>query len=314
MNRIRPAYLELHDTGVLRERAAAARSLLADCSLCPRACGVDRTNGETGWCGVAEVAHVASFGPHFGEESVLVGRGGSGAVFFSGCNLGCVFCQNADISRDPGAGLPASPEELAGVMLDLQRQGCSNINLVTPSHVVAQILAALPIAVEHGLQLPIVYNSSGYDSMESLKLLDGVVDIYMPDVKVWDASLAERLLGARDYPSRARAAVKEMHQQVGDLVVEDDMAVRGMLVRHLVLPLGASGAAEWARWLADLSRGTWVNLMGQYHPCHEADGHPETSRMISNSELSAAYEAMQEAGIRRFDDKIALKRQSSLRY
>ncbi|GAB7021754.1 radical SAM protein [Salidesulfovibrio brasiliensis] len=303
-----PNYTELHDAGELGRRVDRALAMLEECELCPRRCGVNRLEGETGWCGAGRHAHVASFGPHYGEESVLVGRGGSGAIFFSGCNLGCIFCQNAGISRDPEAGPEASSEDLAGVMLDLQRQGCGNINFVTPSHVVPQILEALPVAVDHGLSLPLVFNSSAYDAVETLKLLDGVVDIYMPDVKMWDEALSKRLLQAADYPECARNAVAEMHRQTGDLVVENGRARRGLLVRHLVMPLGAAGSAQWAQWLARLSMRTWVNVMGQYHPCLDAHGHPETSRMVSESELCAAFEAMREAGLHRFEGREAFER------
>lgn len=307
----RPNYIGLHATGELRGRADRALAMLEACELCPRRCGVNRLEGQTGWCGVGRHAHVASFGPHYGEESVLVGRGGSGAVFFSGCNLGCIFCQNADISREPEAGPEASSEELAGVMLDLQRQGCENINFVTPSHVVPQILEALPVAVDHGLSLPLIYNSSAYDEVGTLKLLDGVVDIYMPDVKMWDEALSKRLLQAADYPECARNAVAEMHRQVGDLAVESGTGRRGLLVRHLVMPQGAAGSAQWAQWLARLSVRTWVNVMGQYHPCLDAHEHPETSRMVSESELCGAFHAMQEAGIHRIDEREVFERRCS---
>jgi len=298
-----PSYLRLHASGELVRRARAAVARLAECRLCPRRCGADRLAGETGACGAGRRAVVASFNPHFGEEAVLVGRSGSGTVFFAGCSLGCVFCQNSDISRNGGAGIEAAPEELAGVMLDLQRRGCRNINVVTPTHVVAQILEALPVAVEHGLSVPLVWNCGGYDLPETLALLDGVADIYMPDVKVWEPDVAQRLLGARDYPVIARRAVAAMHRQVGDLVVEDGLAVRGLLVRHLVLPGGLAGTGEWMAFLAGLSRHTWVNLMEQYHPCGEAERMPPLDRMLARSEFAAALGEARRHGLCRLDGR-----------
>ncbi|WP_285905380.1 radical SAM protein [Pseudodesulfovibrio pelocollis] len=302
-----PSYLRLHATGELARRTRKAVARLAGCGLCPRRCGADRLAGETGACGAGRRAVVASFNPHFGEEAVLVGRGGSGTVFFAGCSLGCVFCQNHDISRHGSAGIEATPEELAGVMLDLQRRGCHNINVVTPTHVVAQILEGLAVAVEHGLSLPLVWNSGGYDLPETLALLDGVVDIYMPDVKVWDPGEAQRLLGARDYPEHARRAVAAMHRQVGDLVVEDGLAVRGLLVRHLVLPGGLSGSGQWMEFLAGLSRQTWVNLMEQYHPCGGARYLPPLDRLITRAEFAAALAEARKQGLTRLDGQGVIK-------
>ncbi len=245
---------------------------------------------------------VASFNPHFGEESPLVGDHGSGTVFFAGCNLGCVFCQNYAISHDAGAGLEASPEELAGVMLQLQRQGCHNINLVTPSHVAPQILEALPIAVEYGLSVPLVYNTSSFDSVEVLTLLDGVVDIYMPDVKIWDTAHAKRYLQAEDYPGHAREAVNEMFRQVGDLVINGSgFAERGLLVRHLVMPEGIAGTADWLDFLSALSKNTYLNIMDQYRPCGEAVGMPPIDRTIARKELDEARAEAERLGLVRLD-------------
>ncbi|BDQ34326.1 radical SAM protein [Pseudodesulfovibrio portus] len=300
---MRPAYLDLHASGELAERIAAALDGLADCRLCPRACGVDRMRGETGFCGAGRQAVVAAFNPHFGEEAVLVGQNGSGTVFFAGCNLGCRFCQNADISRDPRAGLPATPEELAGVMLDLQNRGCGNINFVTPSHVIPQILEALPVGIEHGLNLPLVYNTGAYDSVDALRLLDGVVDIYMPDVKIWDPALAEKYLCAGNYPERARRAVAEMHHQVGDLVVENGAAVRGLLVRHLVMPGEVAGTGQWMEFLAGLSKNTCLNLMDQYRPCAGADLLPPIDRMCTREEFRTAEAEAEKHGLIRLDDR-----------
>ncbi len=247
---------------------------------------------------------VASFNPHFGEEQPLVGTHGSGTIFFAGCNLGCRFCQNHDISHDAGAGLKADPEELAGVMLRLQEQGCHNINFVTPSHVAVQILEALPIAIEHGLRVPLVYNTSSYDSLEVLRLLDGVVDIYMPDVKIWDVENAKRYLRAKDYPECARAAVTEMHRQVGDLTMDaDGVAQRGLLVRHLVMPENIAGTGEWMSFLAGLSKRTYVNIMDQYRPCFQAADYPEIDRMISADELSDARAEAEKCGLTRLDER-----------
>jgi len=227
-----------------RDRSEVFRQLLArmnPCRLCPRNCRVYRSKGQIGFCGTGEMAVVSSVGPHFGEESVLVGRGGSGTIFFAGCNLGCVFCQNFDISHHR-SGRQTTVEELAEMMLELQDYGCSNINFVTPSHVIVAIAAALEVAREKGLRLATVYNSGGYDSVETLKLLDGLIDIYMPDMKYADPEVAKELSSAEDYPQVSREAVREMHRQVGELRVEDGLAARGLLVRHLVLPNGVAGS------------------------------------------------------------------------
>ncbi|HOT24613.1 MAG TPA: radical SAM protein [Thermoleophilia bacterium] len=266
----RPSYVALSESGELGRRAQRAAGLLAACELCPRRCGVDRTTGAGGVCGIGARARVASYGPHHGEESVLRGRAGSGTVFFGGCNLRCRFCQNSEISHRP-AGEELAPAQLAAVFLDVQDMGCHNLNLVTPSHVVAQILAALAIAVPQGLRIPIVYNTGGYDAVETLALLDGVVDIYMPDVKLLDAEPAERYLTARDYPEVVRRAMTEMQRQVGDLVMgADGLAVRGLLVRHLVMPGLVAESEQVFAFLAGLSPDTFVNVMDQYRPCAEA--------------------------------------------
>lgn len=300
-----PAYIPLHSQGLLKPRAAAALALMRECRLCPRACGVNRLEGEIGFCGVGRLARVASCSLHFGEEDCLVGQGGSGTVFFSGCNLGCVFCQNADISRCPESGAATPANDLAAIMLDLQAQGASNINLVTPSHVVPQILEALSLAVERGLHLPLVYNTGGYDSLEPLALLQGVVDIYMPDVKFWEPGVAARLCGAADYPEKARLALAAMHSQVGDLRFDErGLAERGLLVRHLVLPGGLAGTAEWMAFLAkELSARTYVNLMDQYHPCADASSHPGLDRMLTAGEFRRARQEAMASGITRFDER-----------
>jgi putative pyruvate formate lyase activating enzyme len=303
------AYHDLDARGALAERAREAAERLRECRLCPRACGADRSADERATCGVGRRACVASAHLHFGEESPLVGTGGSGTIFFAGCNLGCCFCQNFDISHETHRSQEATPGQLARVMLDLQRRGAHNINLVTPSHVVAQVLEALPIAIDGGLELPLVYNSGGYDTVETLELLDGVVDIYMPDIKVRAPDVAGRFFGAPDYPEVAAAAVKEMHRQVGDLELDGDgVAVRGLLVRHLVMPEGTAGTREWMRFLADeVSRNTYVNIMGQYHPCglvlsRPAD-FPELARPVTASEMDQAFRDADEAGITRLDER-----------
>lgn len=257
------------------------------CVLCPRNCRVSRSQGQIGFCGISDEPVVSSVTPHFGEESVLVGPGGSGTIFFAGCNLRCVFCQNYDISHGR-AGHRTSIEQLARHMLDLQRMGCSNINLVTPTHVAAPIAAALELARDDGLTLPTVYNSGGYDSVETLQLLEGLIDIYMPDMKYADAKVAEELSGAKDYPQVNFAAVKEMHRQVGNLQVENGLATRGLLVRHLVLPNNLAGSLEVIDFLADeISPHTTVNVMDQYRPCYQAHLHPEINRRPTRDELSA---------------------------
>jgi putative pyruvate formate lyase activating enzyme len=257
------------------------------CVLCPQNCRVHRRRGQIGLCGIGDEPVVSSVTPHFGEESVLVGPGGSGTIFFAGCNLHCVFCQNYDISQGR-AGRRTSIERLAHHMLDLQRMGCSNINLVTPTHVAAPIAAAIELARDDGLRLPTVYNSGGYDSVETLQLLEGLIDIYMPDMKYADAQVAEELSGARNYPQVNFAAVKEMHRQVGDLQVENGLATRGLLVRHLVLPNDLAGSREIIDFLADeISPHTTINVMDQYRPCYQAHLHPEINRRPTRDELSA---------------------------
>jgi putative pyruvate formate lyase activating enzyme len=296
------AYTELFRRGELKKQIEAAKSLLQDCHLCPNHCGVNRLEGEVGRCRTASEAIVSSYGPHFGEEAPLVGRRGSGTIFFTDCNLRCLFCQNYSISQ-LGEGEKVSKEELALMMLSLQAQGCHNINLVSPTHVVPQILEALEVAVESGLHLPLVYNSGGYDSMETLKILDGTVDIYMPDMKYSDKSIAEELSGIENYPQVNRAAVKEMHRQVGDLKIDGDgIAQRGLLVRHLVLPNGLAGTKEVVNFISkEISLNTYSNIMGQYHPCYKAYEIPSLARPISTAEFQEAVELAHQAGLNRLD-------------
>ncbi len=300
------AYRNRFRRGTLRERTAAAHEALAHCTLCPRNCGVNRLEGELGFCRTGVRAIVSSFGPHFGEEEPLVGRGGSGTIFFASCNLRCVFCQNFEISHEM-EGREVEPQSLAAIMLHLQDAGCHNINFVTPSHVVPQILAALELAAEKGLRLPLVYNTGGYDALETLRLLDGIVDIYMPDLKCMDREVARTYLTAEDYPDTARAAIREMHRQVGDLVLDTQgIALRGLLVRHLVMPNGLAGTEAAMRFLADeISRNTYVNVMAQYRPCGLADRYAPLARPISGAEYRAAVESALAAGLQRLDDRAA---------
>ena len=297
-------YLALYREGNLDERIAEAQQRLSPCRVCPRHCKVDRLSDEKGICQTGVKAVVSSCAPHFGEESPLVGSGGSGTIFFTHCNLLCIFCQNYEISH-LGQGIETDPGQLAAMMLSLQRQGCHNINFVTPSHVVPQILVALPKAIEKGLTVPLVYNSSGYDSLETLKLLEGIVDIYMPDFKFWDKDLAKRYAKAPDYPEVAQRAILEMYRQVGDLVMDDEgVAVKGLLVRHLVMPGSLEETREILRFLArEVSVDTYVNVMDQYRPCGEACHCPPIDRTLTGGEYQQALKLARDAGLQRLDEK-----------
>jgi len=299
-----PAYLETRRSGLLKEKIATARQILADCVLCPRQCRVDRLSGQLGICKTGARAWVSSYCPHLGEEAPLVGKHGSGTIFMTHCNLLCVFCQNFDISHQ-GQGRPVTAEQLAGFMLDLQDAGCHNINFVTPSHVAPQILAAVDVAAERGLRVPLVYNSGGYDRVQSLELFEGVFDVYMPDFKFWDPDIARTTCNAPDYPAMARAAIKEMHRQVGDLSIDDDgIARRGLLVRHLVLPRGLAGTAEVMRFIAtEVSDRTYVNIMPQYRPCGRAADVEALARRITTNEFEAALTSARKEGIARLDSR-----------
>jgi putative pyruvate formate lyase activating enzyme len=292
----------LNEAGKLHERVEQALKILENCCLCPRHCQVNRLKGEPGKCSTGRQAIVSSFGPHFGEESPLVGSGGSGTIFFAFCNLKCCFCQNYTISQ-LGEGQEVEARELASMMLSLERRGCHNINFVSPTHVVPQILEALEIAAESGLSVPLVYNSGGYDAVETLKLLDGIFDIYMPDMKYSDAQNAHRFSGIDDYPRVNRAAVKEMHRQVGDLKIDNQgVATCGLLVRHLVLPDELAGTAEVCRFLSqEISVDTYLNLMAQYRPCYKAYDVPELARSISRQEFVEAIETARSYGLHRLD-------------
>ncbi len=300
----RAAYLNL-GSGELHARARSAVEGLADCRACPRDCSVNRLEDKWAACKTGRHAVVSSCFPHMGEEDPLRGWNGSGTIFFSHCNLRCVFCQNYDISQavKPGGSRAASPpEEIAAMMLELQRLGCHNINFVTPEHVVPQVLEAMAIAADNGLTLPIVYNTSAYDALESLVLLDGIVDIYMPDFKYWSAESSERYLKAADYPEAARAAIAEMHRQVGPLQIDaNGLATRGVLIRHLVMPGGLEETRAILEWIAqELGPDSYVNLMDQYRPAGRvcAEHFPELNRRLTSSEYRSALEIAESLSLR----------------
>ena len=305
-----PAYLKLHGRGMLRARVDTALKELEDCCACPRNCHVNRLKNETRVCHTGRHALVASAFPHFGEEDCLRGWRGSGTIFFSMCNLRCVFCQNWDISQRQ-SGQQCSAEQIADLMLDLQNRGCHNINFVTPEHVVPEVIEAVAHATPRGLRLPIVYNTSAYDALSSLRLLDGIVDIYMPDFKFWNRESARRYAKAKDYPERAREAILEMHRQVGSLQFgPNGLARRGVLVRHLVMPDQTTETRAIFEWLADeVSPDTFVNIMAQYRPAYQvgtADSkgkYTAIDRRPDRREIVAAYAAAREAGLWRFDQR-----------
>ena len=299
-----PAYLKTYQEGVLAARIQEALKRMEACDLCPRNCGVNRLRGETGFCDTGRRAKVASYTAHFGEEAPLVGQNGSGTIFISSCNLLCGFCQNYEISHQK-EGREVEPEQMAEMMIHLSEKGCHNINFVTPSHVVPQILEALACAVEMGLRVPLVYNTGGYDKPETLKLLDGVFDIYMPDFKFWEEKWADRYCGAPDYRDVVITAVKEMYSQVGDLVTDQQgVAVRGLLVRHLVMPGDVSGTERIMDFLAgEISTNTYVNVMDQYRPCGRAHKDAFVNRRLSSEEFRRAMDAAIRAGLKRIDPR-----------
>lgn len=307
----RPAYTALEDEGKLAERVEQAYGLLESCSLCPRRCGVNRRKGERGFCRSPDRATVYSHHPHFGEELPLVGRRGSGTVFFSNCNLRCVFCQNWPIAHE-GRGRVLSDDDLADRMLDLQRMGCHNINLVTPTHVMPNILRAVRKALEKGLRLPLCYNTGGYERPEIVRLLDGVVDIYLPDLKYMDGREADRytVRGASDYPEMAQASILEMQRQVGGLVTDDrGVALRGLMIRHLVMPNRVAGTREFVRWIAEhLPKTTYVNIMSQYRVEHQAFEYPAIARAITAEEFLEAIQWAEEAGLTNLDERSLAQR------
>ncbi len=299
------AYLRTLSQGMFPEKIGKAREMLKDCTVCARECHINRLEGETGFCGLGESAVVSSANPHFGEESPLVGSRGSGTIFFTSCNLKCMFCQNYEISHLM-EGREVHSKDLAAIMLELQRIGCHNINFVTPSHLVPQILDAVHVAAEQGLQVPLVYNTGGYDSVETLKLLEGVVDIYMPDLKFMDSGISKELMDAPDYPDVVKAAIREMSRQVGDLEIDENgVATRGLLVRHLVMPNDMAHTHAAMKFLAtEISTNTYVNIMNQYRPCGKAHAHADLSRSTTREEYQAAVAAAQEVGINRLDDRV----------
>jgi putative pyruvate formate lyase activating enzyme len=295
-----PAYLALVESGELEQRIQAAYQRLSRCELCAVRCRIDRRSGKVGGCRTGERARVSNFAPHFGEERVLSGTRGSGAIFFAGCNLRCQFCQNWNISQHSD-GDEVSPGELAGMMLALQERGCHNINLVSPSHVLPMILAAVQLAAQRGLRLPLVYNTGGYDSLDSLRLLDGIIDIYMPDMKYALTQVARRYSKIINYPRVNQDAVSEMFRQVGDLQIDaQGLAQRGLLVRHLVLPNGLAGSPAIMQFLAtQISKNTYINVMDQYQPAFEAHLYPSLNRPTHPDEYRAAQQAAYNAGLTR---------------
>jgi putative pyruvate formate lyase activating enzyme len=303
-HKMEPIYLRLLETGVLSERARLAHQYLSDCTLCPHYCHVDRLQTSHGaLCQIGEQARVHSFGAHYGEEDPLSGWRGSGTIFFSSCNLHCVYCQNWEISQKR-SGRDALPEEIASMMLQLQDQGCHNINLVSPSHVVAQVTAAVLIAAEKGLCLPLVYNTAGYDSPEALALLDGIIDIYLADMKYGDSEAAYKYSWIHNYVEVNHAAVQQMYRQVGDLVVDEDgIARRGLMIRHLVLPGGKAGADQVLQFIAkEISPKTYVNLMDQYTPCYRANEYPPLQRPVDLEEYRLVLDLAEKWGLERLDE------------
>lgn len=298
-----PGYLALHRSGELRRRADRLWGMLAACEICPRCCGVDRLAGEVGFCGASAELVISSYHAHFGEETPLVGRGGSGTIFLGHCGLRCVFCINWETSHE-GDGTPQTVDDLAAMMLALQRRGCHNINVVTPTHFSPHILRALDLAVGRGLRLPLVYNTCGWENLEMLRLLDGVVDIYLPDFKYDAPAMAGRYCaGADSYPELARAALLEMHRQVGVAKSDaDGLMRRGLMIRHLVVPNRVAGTREIVQWIAaNLPPDTYVNIMSQYRPMYRAFDYPEIARHLTVQEYAEAVRWAREAGLTNLD-------------
>jgi putative pyruvate formate lyase activating enzyme len=303
-----PAYRKGYEKGLFPDIAQKAHDMLESCTVCPRDCAVDRTQDEKGFCEAGYLPEVSSYAPHFGEESPLVGRQGSGTIFLTHCNLRCLFCQNYSISH-AGEGRKIPIQKLAKVMVELQRLGCHNINFVSPTHFVPQILESLPQAIEMGLDVPLVYNTGGYDSVETLRLLDGIFDIYMPDFKYSNGEISEKYSHASDYPIIAKHAIKEMFRQVGDLQIDEQgVAIRGLLVRHLVLPAGLAGTRDVMRFLAtEISQNTYVNIMDQYYPCGNIPLDSPLRRRITAEEYNEAIAIAKEEGITRLDKREKLR-------
>ncbi|MDD5529734.1 MAG: 4Fe-4S cluster-binding domain-containing protein [bacterium] len=293
-------YIDLHKSGELKKRIKKSLEMLESCELCPRKCKVNRLNDERGFCGAGRFALLASYGPHMGEEIPLVGKNGSGTIFVGGCNLKCIFCQNYEISHVM-YGEEVEATQLAQIMLKLQNIKCHNINIVTPTHIVPQILEALPFAIEQGLNLPLIYNSSAYDNKEVLELLDGVVDIYMPDFKFWDSTMATQFAGTENYPLIAQNSIKEMHRQVGDLVLDENgLAERGLIARHLLLPDDMENTKEIVNFFSSISTDTYVNIMDQYRPYGNIEGFPSLAKKITSSEFNSVLEFAKGKGLYRF--------------
>jgi len=295
-----PLYLEKLNPNELQQRADVLKKMLEECRLCPNECAVNRVDGETGNCNSTDDIIISSYGPHFGEEPELVGLYGSGTIFFTNCNLSCIYCQNYDISQ-LGVGKKVSIEELSDIMISLQRRGCHNINFVTPTHFVPQIVQALIIAIEKGLEIPLVYNCGGYESVETLKQLENIIDIYMPDIKYSDNEVASRLSGIKNYWNVVRAAVKEMHRQVGDLHIDrKGIAKRGLLIRHLVLPDNLAGSEKVLDFVADeISKNTYINIMDQYHPDYKANEYSGLNRRIKSDEYQKVLQYAMLKGLNR---------------
>ncbi len=305
---MKPSYIKLYENGELKQKIKKALRLLENCKLCPRECGVNRLKNEKGFCKTGRKAVVANYSPHFGEEAPLVGKKGSGTIFISSCNLLCSFCQNYEISHLV-EGIEVEPEQMAYMMIELFKAGCHNINFVTPTHIVPQILEALPIAIEKGLNIPLIYNSGGYDKKSTLQILEDIFDIYMPDFKFWDSYWSKRYMNAPDYREKAIDAIKEMHRQVKDLVInQEGIAKRGLIIRHLVMPNNIAGTDNIMKFIAkDISLNTYVNIMDQYRPYGKAPEDPNINRMITVKEYRDAIESAKKAGLKRLDtgeDKI----------
>lgn len=299
LDRFEPSYIKTHREGRLKDKIETLLSMLRSCVICPRRCKVNRLEGEEGYCKSGRMARVASFNSHFGEESPLVGRYGSGTIFLSSCNLLCSFCQNYEISH-LREGVEVSPDQLADMMLQLQSMGCHNINFVTPTHMIAQIMEALPLAIDRGLHIPLVYNSSGYDSVHTLKILEGVFDIYMPDFKYADGDVAMRLSGVKNYPEVAKEAVSEMYAQVGDLFIDSrGIAKYGLMVRHLVLPENMAGSFEVVEFLSGISKNLYLNIMDQYRPVYEAYREPAIARRTRLEEVMEVVNHAKKLGMKR---------------
>jgi putative pyruvate formate lyase activating enzyme len=301
MKKYVPGYAKLFQAGELDNRIKILNKRLKNCIVCPHHCKVDRPNNKRGFCRAGANMVIDGYGPHYGEESVLVGKGGSGTIFFSYCTLQCVFCQNCEISHY-GEGYEITPSELAEIMLSLQNKGCHNINLVSPSHFVPQIAEAVSLAAKGGLMLPLVYNTGGYDEVDTLKLLEGIIDIYMPDIKFGDNAKAKKYTKSAKYFDVAKSAVKEMHRQVGNLKTnEEGIAYKGLLVRHLVMPENIADTDKVLEFIAnEVSKDTFINIMSQYYPAHKSYTFPELSRRISRNEYNEAVKYAKELGMTNF--------------